>query len=92
MRVANYTRACTHTCKNGDYCYFKRLYPVVISNSIPVLEYWHNYPMLKLSSTSCSSALILVHIVFISLIVHILLLHVSQIDSYCMYTGNVRSK
>ena len=39
MRVANYTRAWTHTCKNGGYFYFKFLYVVVISNSIPVSEY-----------------------------------------------------
>ena len=43
--------------------YFTYLYPVVINNSIPVLECWHKYPALKLSSISCSSALILVHII-----------------------------
>ena len=49
-RVANYTRAWTHTCKNGGYRYLKLLCPVVISNSNPLSEYWHKYPALKLSS------------------------------------------
>ena len=61
-RVANHTWAWTHRCKNDAYCYFMHLCSAVISNSIPVSEYWHKYPALKLSSISCSSALILVHI------------------------------
>ena len=56
-------RLTNHTCKNGGYRYFMPLYPVVISNSISVSEYWHKYPTLKLSSISCSSTLILVHII-----------------------------
>ena len=60
--VANHTCAWTHSCKNGGYCYFMCLYPVVISKSIPVSEYWHKYSMLKLSSMSHSSMLILAHI------------------------------
>ena len=63
MRVTNHTCAWTHTCKNGGYCYFTYLYPVVINNSIPLLEYLHKYPALKLSSISQSSALTLVHII-----------------------------
>ena len=63
MRVANHTRAWTRMCKNGGYRYFKRLCPVVISNLNPLLEYWHKYPVLKLSSMSSSSALILVYII-----------------------------
>ena len=55
--VANHTLAWTHMWKNGGYHY------LVISISIPVSEYWHKYPMLKLSSISCSSALILAHII-----------------------------
>ena len=55
-RVANHMRAWTHTCKNGGYRYFMRLYLTVISNSMKMLEYWHKYPTLKLSS-------ILVHII-----------------------------
>ena len=94
MRVANHTRAWTHTCKNGGSCYFKHLCPVVISNLNHLLEYWHNYPMLKLSSMSCSSALILAHIIknnFNS--AYCSYLHVvPQIDSYCMCAGDVRSK
>ena len=61
--VINHTRAWTHTCKNGGYRYFTYLCPVVISYSIPVSEYWHKYPALNLSSISCSSALILTHII-----------------------------
>ena len=49
MSVANHTRAWTH-CKNGGYCCFMCLCPVVIRKSIPVSEYWHKYPALKLSS------------------------------------------
>ena len=59
-RVADHTCACRHMCKNGGYRYFKRLCPVVISNSNPLSEYWHKYPTLKLSSMSHSSALIMV--------------------------------
>ena len=61
--VENHTRAQTHTCMNGAYCYFKRLCPVVISNSIYVSEYWYRYPVLKLSSMSRCNALILALIV-----------------------------
>ena len=62
-RVANHTRAWTQTCKNGGYCYFKRLCPVVIGNSSPVLEYLHKYCALKLCSISRINALILTHII-----------------------------
>ena len=62
-RVANHTHAWIHTCKNGGYCYFTHLCPVVISNSNPVSEYWHKYRTLKLYSISCSSAVILAHII-----------------------------
>ena len=51
VRVANRTHAWTHMNKNGGYHYFNHLYPVIISNSISVSEYWHKYPQLKLSST-----------------------------------------
>ena len=61
-RLANHLCAWTHTCKNGGYRYFTCLYPVVISNSISVSKYWHNYPTLKLSSISHGNA-ILVHII-----------------------------
>ena len=44
-RLANHTRAWTLTYKDGSYHYFTCLYPVVISNSISVLEYWHKYCM-----------------------------------------------
>ena len=94
-KVANHTHAWTHTCKNGGYCYFKHLCPVVMSYSNPVLEYWHKYPTLKLSSISHSGALILVHIIMNNLkalIVHVLLLQAPQIDSYCICAGDVRSK
>ena len=60
-RVADHTCAWTHRCKNGVYHYFKRLCTVVISNLNPLSEYWCKYPTLKLSSLSCSSALILAH-------------------------------
>ena len=59
-RLANHMRAWTHTCKNGGYRYFTRVHPVVINNSMKVLEYWHKYPTLKLSLISHSSTLILV--------------------------------
>ena len=36
-RLANHTRALTHMYKNDSYCYFTRLYSVVINNSISVL-------------------------------------------------------
>ena len=62
-RLVNHTCAWTHACKNGGYHYFTCLYQVVISNSISVLEYWHKYPALKLSSISWSSALILAYII-----------------------------
>ena len=62
-RVANHTRAWTHTCKNGGYHYFKRLCPVVISNSNPLSEFWHKYPTFKLSSMSRSTTLILAQII-----------------------------
>ena len=62
-RAANHTCAWTNTCKNGGYCYFKCLCPVVIGNSIPVLEYLHKYPALKLYSISHISALTLTHII-----------------------------
>ena len=62
-RLANHTRAWTHACKNGGYHYFMCLYQVVISNSISVSQYWHKYPALKLSLISCSSALILAHVI-----------------------------
>ena len=68
MRLPNYTCAKTHTCQNGGYHFFTRLYPVVISNSISVSECWHKYPMLTLSSISQSSALILLHVKSIILI------------------------
>ena len=48
--VANHTRAWIHICKNGGYHYFMHLCPVVIRKSIPVLECWHKYAALKLSS------------------------------------------
>ena len=63
MTVANHTHAWTQTYKNGDYHYFTHLWPVVISNSNLVSEYWHKYPTLKLSSISHSNALILAHII-----------------------------
>ena len=50
MSVANHTYAWTHSSKNGGYYYFMHLCPVVIRKSIPVSEYWHKYPTLKLSS------------------------------------------
>ena len=59
MRLVNHSRTWTHKCKNGIYCYFMCLNPVVISNSNPLLEYWHKYPTLKLSSVSRSSVLTL---------------------------------
>ena len=62
-RVANYMCALTHMCKNGGYSCFGHLCPVVISNSIPLLEYWHKYPSLKLYSISRNSALILTLII-----------------------------
>ena len=49
MRIINHTHAWTHMCKNRGCRYFKRLCPVVISNLIAVLEYWHKYPAIKLS-------------------------------------------
>ena len=60
-RLANHMRVWTHMCKNGGNHYFTYVHPVVISNSMKVLEYWHKYPTLKLSSISHSSTLILVH-------------------------------
>ena len=62
-RLTNHIRAWTHTCKNGGYRYFMPRYPVVISNSISVSEYWHECPTLKLSSIPRSSTLILVHVI-----------------------------
>ena len=61
--VVNHTRGWTHMCKTDGYRYFKCLCPVVISNSNPLSEYWHKYTVLKLSSMSRSSALILMHII-----------------------------
>ena len=81
--LANHMHAWTHTCKNGGYSYFTCLYPVVSSNSNPVLQYWHKYPMLKLSSISRSSALILVHIIknnFNSIIVQVLSIVIGTSD------------
>ena len=96
MRVANHTCAWTHACKNHGYHYFKRLCPVVISNSNPVSEYWHKYPVLNLSSMSRSSASIMPHIIknnFNSAYCPCLLLQiVSQIYSNCTCAGDVRSK
>ena len=44
MTVVNHTCAWIRTCKNGGYHYFRHLCSVVISNSIPVSEYWHKDP------------------------------------------------
>ena len=38
MRLANNSRAWTHECKNGIYCYFTCLNPMVISNSNTSME------------------------------------------------------
>ena len=95
-RLSNHTCAWIHTYKNGGYRYFKHLCPVVISNSNPVSEYWHEYPALKLSSMSHSSALILVHIIknnFNSTYCPCLIVTGRpQIDSYCSCIEDVRSK
>ena len=98
-RVANQACAWTHTYKNGGYHYFKHLCPVVISNSNPLLEYWHKYPTLKLSQCYIrSSALILEHIIknnfncaYCSCLI-VTASTVPQIDSYCTCAGDVRSK
>ena len=80
-----------HTCKNGCYHCFRRLCPVVISNSIPMLEYWFKYPALKLSSISQSSALILAHIIFNSAYCPCSI-QVPQIVSYFACAADVKSK
>ena len=54
-------RKLDNMCKNDGYRYFMHLSLVVISNSNSV--YCPKYPVLKLSSTSCNSALILAHII-----------------------------
>ena len=68
IRIANYMGTWIQTCRNGGYCYFVFL-SVVITNSITGSEYQHNYPALKLYSISCSSALVLVHIIKIRMYV-----------------------
>ena len=78
--------------KNVGYRYLTCLCPVVIGKSISVSEYLHKFSTLKLSSLSCSSALTLVHIILIAFIVHVLLLQVLQIGSYCTCAGDARIK
>ena len=87
-----------HTCKKGGYHYFTHLCLVapVISNLVSVLEYWHKYPTLKLSSISHSRVLILAHIIKNNfntvLIVYVPMLQVvPQINSYCTCIGDLRS-
>ena len=60
-RVANHTHAWTHICKDGGYHCFRHLRPLVISNSNGSTV--TRISVLKLSTMSYSSVLILAHII-----------------------------